>query len=482
LLRDFFTLVAADLDANGSVDVRARCAGVSMLLRGSRGLLTVASLVIGGAVGGGAATVHAQGPAPGAGPASAPVLTIDQAVRDALDHNPSLSAERYNVTVADAAIRTASLRPNPVLTVNALRTDHTIFANNISPNEGIVRTDVILEGPGKRARRIEQASLAKAVTALLVQDTTRQLVLAVQHAFVDVQVARMNLTLAQENLGTWRNVVQINTDRVRTGDLAAVELDRSRLAALDFENDVREQQTTLQVARSTLNTLLGRDPTGDLVDVAGDLRKDDAAIDYETLRRLAMAQRPDLQAATQDQARSAADVRAQLANGRIDYTVSGEYHRQQAPGISGNVYGVYVSVPLPLFNRNQGEIARARAQQSQAAVRTTAVAAGIANDVTTAFAQYTGARDTVAAIETQMLARARDVRTTTEYSYRRGEASFVELLDAVRAFNDTIQDYNEARANYARSLYDIDAIAGTASPITAHPVNASPVNSRPVNR
>lgn len=430
------------------------------MFRGARGLF-VGSLFIGSlssVLSSATAVVHAQ---------EAP-LTIDQAVREALDHNPTLAAERYNVNVADAAIKTARLRPNPVLTVSALRPEGTLNTTGVQPNEQVVRTDVILESPGKRARRIEQASLAKGVTELQLQDTRRQLVLDVQQAFVDIQVAKLDLTLAQENLRGFEDVVQVNTERVRAGDLAPVELERSRLAALQFQNDLRQQETKLRVAKSALATLLGRDPkaAADTLDVAGDIRKDDQPIDRETLNRLAHDQRPDLQAAKRDQARSEADIRLQLANGRIDYTISGEYHRQEqdTPNVKGNAYLGAISVPLPFFNRNQGEIARARAEHDQIGQRITALDASVTNEVTTAFAEYTTARESLATIESQMLTRARDVRTTTEYAYRRGEASFVEFLDAVRAFNETMQGYNDARADYARSLYALDAISGKVIP------------------
>jgi cobalt-zinc-cadmium efflux system outer membrane protein len=165
-----------------------------------------------------------------------------------------------------------------------------------------------------------------------------------------------------------------------------------------------------------------------------------------------------------DQARSAADLRLQLANGKIDYTVSAEYHRQQGAEIRGNAYGVFFSAPLPIFNRNQGEIARAQAQQRQLETKTRALETDISNEAANAYAQYTAARDIVDTIERQMLGQARDVRTATEYSYRRGEASLVEFLDAVRAFNETMQSYNEARADYARSLYTLEAISGKVNP------------------
>ena len=144
--------------------------------------------------------------------------------------------------------------------------------------------------------------------------------------------------------------------------------------------------------------------------------------------------------------------------------MSGEYHRQEGADVSGTSYGVFVSAPLPLFNRNQGEIARARTQQEQLNARVRAVETDISTELTNAYAQYSTTRDIVDTIEHQMLVQAQDVRTTTEYSYRRGEASFVEFLDAVRAFNETMQSYNTARAEYARSLYALDAISGKVTP------------------
>ena len=165
-----------------------------------------------------------------------------------------------------------------------------------------------------------------------------------------------------------------------------------------------------------------------------------------------------------DQARSAADLRLQIANGRIDYTVSGEYHRQEGADVHGNSYGVFFSAPLPIFNRNQGEAERARQEAKQATARIASLQADITTELRSAWEQFTTTKDLVDTIEQQMLAQARDVRDTTAYSYRRGEASFIELLDAQRTFNDTMQSYNEARAEYARSLYTLDALTGGTRP------------------
>jgi outer membrane protein, heavy metal efflux system len=397
----------------------------------------------------------AQTPAP---------LTIDQAVSEAVDHNLAVIAERYNLAVADARVLTASLRPNPVLTASVMLPDATIFNSNINPREGIVRGDVLLERGDKRDRRIEVAREARGVSDLQLQNTVRTLVLNVQSAFIDVQQAQADLQLARESLAAFNEIVSINTERVRSGDLAAVELARSRLAALQFQNDVRSRDTKLAVAIHRLRALLGRTDASP-IEVTGELRRDAAALRPDALQQQALQLRPDLKALQRDQARSAADVRLQLAQGKVDYTVSAEFHRQLAPSsLSGNEWGLFFSAPLPFFNRNQGEIERARQEARQAEARINALQTDITSDLRSAWEQYTTTHELVDTIEQQMLTQARDVRDTTAYSYRRGEASFIELLDAQRTFNDTMQGYNEARAEFARSLYTLDALTGGARP------------------
>jgi cobalt-zinc-cadmium efflux system outer membrane protein len=391
---------------------------------------------------------------------SAPVpLTIDQAIAEAIDRNLAVVAERYNIAVADARIVTAGLRPNPVITASAMLPDSTIYDASINPREGIVRGDVLIERGGKRDRRLEVAQDAKAVSELQLQNTIRALVLNVQSAFVDIQQAEAELTLARESLSAFNEIVGINAERVRSGDLAAVELQRSRLAALQFQNDVRIRDARLATAIHRLRVLLGRTDTAPIAAV-GELRHDGAALQLDALQQRALQLRPDLKALERDQARSAADARLQVAQGTIDYTVSAEFHRQLAPGgLAGNEWGLFFSAPLPIFSRNQGEIERARREETQLGARVDALRAQIANEVQVAYDQYVTSRSQVDRIEREMLQQARDVRDTTEYSYRRGEASFVEFLDAQRAYNETMQSYNDARADHARNLYLIDSVS-----------------------
>ena len=394
-------------------------------------------------------------------------MTIGQVTREAVEKNLNLLAERYNLSIADARGVTARLRPNPVFTAGADYQDilGSGFANNVNWNAGPpevnFRVDFLLERGGKREHRMEVADNAKAVAELQLLDATRLLILDVQNAIAELLLTKANLGLAAENLKAFNEIVAINTAKVKAGDLAEVELVRSKLAALQFQNAVRQQEANLRIARNRLQSLMGRAVPQPDFDIAGDFRRDDLPSDMESIRQQALQLRPDLQALTRDEARSSADTKLQIAQGKVDYTLSAIYHRQYGNADpAANAMGFFFSVPIPVFNRNQGEIERARQEQRQIEARIQTLKATIQIEVQNAYLRFETARDLLKEIESNMLQQARDVRQTMEYSYRRGEASLVEFLDAQRAFNDTMQSYNEARAEFARSLYLTDSISG----------------------
>ena len=298
---------------------------------------------------------------------------MDEAIHEAIANNLNLIAEHYNLSVADARILTAKLRPNPVFTAEGDHLDllGTGFnrINMAGPAEYSVRTDFVLEGPGKRASRIEVAENNREVVRAQFQNTIRQLTFDVQNAFVDVLQARDNLDLARENLDAFTQIVGLNEIRVRHGDLAEVELLRTQLAQLQFENNVRQAELRLTTAQSKLRLLIGRNSTDPPFQVVGELRKEAPLVTRETLRQQAVQLRPDLQAIVHDQARSVAELRLQIAQGKVDYTVGSEIRRQDGLAGRGNSLGLFFSTNLPIFNRNQGEIERARQEQQQIAAR-----------------------------------------------------------------------------------------------------------------
>lgn len=397
-------------------------------------------------------------------PLAAQTLTLEEAVKEALAHNQDLTAERLTVNVAETRGITARLRPNPVLTVAGQTLNilgaHFTPDTPLGPNQFNFHTEVPLERGGKRQERIALAAEEKTAVELGVRETARRLVAAVQASYVDVQQARLDLNLARENLKSLGGIVTINEARVKSGDLAVVELERSRVAALQYSAAVQQAELRWEQAKAQLSLLLGRKEPSPALDVTTEMRRDDGGLSPEQLTQQAFARRPDYLGAKQEQARSRADLRLQLANGKVDYSIGAEFTRQSAWGRSGNSAGIYFSIPLPFSNRNQGEIARAEREIALNSARTQALETGIRSEVDRAYRNYAVSRQLLMNIESDMIGKARQVRDITEYSYRRGEASLIEFLDAQRAFNDATQSYIEAQANYARSLYLLDAVSG----------------------
>ncbi len=391
-------------------------------------------------------------------------ITIEQAIQEALANNANLLAERLNVPLATARLVTARLRPNPVLTLDGDYLDilGTGFspANNAGPAEGSARVDFVFEGPGKRAGRVAVAELSRSVAELNLQNAMRTLILDVQNAFVDVLLAKDTLALAEANQKTLESVVEANRQRAQSGEQPAADMLRSRLAAMQFRNDTANASSRLHSARHRLELVMGRSAFVHQFDVKGPMRRDLEHVEIQPLRAKAQELRPDILSVVRDQARSAADLKLQLAQGKIDYTVGTQFHRQQSPTGTGNSLGLFLSVPLPVFNRNQGEVERARLEQRQLEQRLHAARLAAAADVESTYEQYAIASTMISNLEADMLEQSRQIRRTAEESYRAGKASVLEFLDAQRAYSDTMQSYNDARANYARSLYAMEAATG----------------------
>ena len=394
------------------------------------------------------------------------VLSIDQAVTAAVDHNLNLLAARANLTIAEAQMVTARLRPNPVLSASADSLDWlgTPFteANGLGPSQFAFRVDVPFERGGKRELRIQTASFEKQIAEAEFADAVRRLRLDVLVACVDLLEAKAKLQLARDNLHTFEQLVQVNQRRLTSGAIPPVELTRVRVAMLQYRNTERAAELAVVQARVRLMPLIGRTVDQTPVDVDGELSIMPAVNppSLATLQQLARQARPDLSALRQQQARSQADLRLQLAQGKVDYTIGVAFERQRGALGSGNAIGAFVSVPLPIFNRNQGEIARAEAQRQKSDTATAALETDVSSEVTAAYQEFETARHVLRDIEADLLTPSREARETTAYVYQAGATSLLDVLDAQRAFNDTMETYYTAQADYRRAEIRLMTVAG----------------------
>jgi outer membrane protein, heavy metal efflux system len=395
-----------------------------------------------------------------------PPLTLAQAVDEALQRNLTLLAQRAGLSAADAALVTARLRPNPILSASADHLDWlgTGFSdeNGAGPSEYAVRVDVPLERGDKRDRRIAVADAAKRIALLQFADAIRRLKLDVMLAGIDLLDARERVALARDNLEKLQGLVELNDRRLKGGAISPLEATRSRVAMLQYRGTLTSAQLALDAARLRMQSLLGRSSSDPPVDISDrlDVPPRDIGEDLQALQRSAHDLRPDLQAVRQDQARSAADLKLQLAQGVVDYTVGAEYRRQQGVNGRGNTVGVFFSVPLPISSRNQGEIQRAEGDQSRTQKTAAALDLDVMTEVATAYAEFESSRALLTGIERDLIKPATEARDSTAYMYQAGATTLLEVLDAQRAFNDTMDTYYTARAAYRRAQARLALVVG----------------------
>jgi outer membrane protein, heavy metal efflux system len=392
-------------------------------------------------------------------------LSVDDAVERALAANLALLAERERVPLARAESLAARVRLNPVLSFGA---DHLDLlgtrydsVDKAGPQEFFVRADFGVMSGGKRKQRKAHAVAAISVVEREFEDRIRLLVLDVQSACVDVQLARAMVTVVRRDRDLFDGLVVLNEVRVADGDIAEVELMRTRNAADQAGNAMLQSQADLEAAENRLAELLALDTP---VTIHSAMRREGDVGDKDELRALARRNRPDLRAAAAERERAAVDIKRQIAEGKIDFSLGLEARRQQGLAGTGNSLGVFVAVPLPTSDRNQGGVERARREHRLAGAESHAIVRSMQTQVDNALVAWRSAHQRLERYEGGLLARAEKVLQTVEYSYRRGEASLIELVDAQRSHNEVRRAYNLARADHARALYTLEAV--TASPLS----------------
>jgi cobalt-zinc-cadmium efflux system outer membrane protein len=208
-----------------------------------------------------------------------------------------------------------------------------------------------------------------------------------------------------------------------------------------------------------LRQLLGYESVPAGYDVAGPFEYQPLAVSLDALQLKALANRPDLRAAQQNV--TAADSQHQLAkaNGKQDVTVSSNYSHVNAI----NTVTFSVSVPLPIFDRNQGEIARTQVAMTQAQQQQAAARGQVLTDVKDA---YEGVQESARIAEyfrSGYLEVAQKSRDISEYAYRRGAIALLDFLDAERTYRATQLAYRQSVAAYLTALEQLRAAVGTRS-------------------
>jgi cobalt-zinc-cadmium efflux system outer membrane protein len=418
----------------------------------------------------GAGLIAIAAPAVAAGqavPPAEPAATVSSriamadAVRLALVRNHQLRAQRLNVDLSKADEITAALKPNPnLLSTNELFpvfTPSQLTWDNFLHNQNFVQSVTYLfERGGKREKRTDVARDTTSVAASTAVDAERQLAFQTQQAFINVLLANSTLDLARENLANFSNVVEVNRERMRAGDLAESEFYKISLQKLQFEQDLSAAEIGVILARAALRQNVGYESLTDDFEVAGALAYQKFTVTLDDLKRDALLSRPDWRAAQGGVALAKHTQELALANRPRDITGGVEYDRAG----SLNAIGFTVSVDLPFHDRNQGNIARAKVGIAQATELQEFARSTVVTDVVNAYSAFQASEKVLALYQSGYLDQAKQSLDITTYVYQQGSGTLLDLLDAERTYRSTQLAYRQALAAYMTSVQQINLAVG----------------------
>ncbi|HVA62167.1 MAG TPA: TolC family protein [Terriglobales bacterium] len=399
-----------------------------------------------------------------AAPAPTPVarVDLDQAIRLALAQSPALAAARTQVPQSQANEVTANLRPNPILSWDALflpvfnpSNFTATYLNNVAEYDAGV--SYTIERGHKRQARLRAAQDATTVVRSQVADAQRGLTFGVAQQFVAVLLARSSLAFAQQDLASWQNTVNISQSQYHAGALSEGDLDTIKLQTLQFQTTVSGDRLALNQSLSGLRQQVGFGALAPNFDVVGKLAYLPVQAGLGDLQALALQHRPDLLAARQAVTAAQSQHRLAQANGKRDLTVNTQYSHVGAV----NDLGVLFNIEIPIFDRNQGEIARTAAATTQAQDLAQVASQQVLTDVSMAYAAVQQGEQVLQLYTSGYRDQAKQALDIRQYSYTRGASSLLDLLDAERTYRATELGYRQALATYMLAVEQLKEAVGT---------------------
>jgi cobalt-zinc-cadmium efflux system outer membrane protein len=395
--------------------------------------------------------------------------TLDAAIRQALEADPQIRAGFETVRQAEADLITAGLLPNPDVSTDLLMMP---WGKSFRPTKqgGPSQTDAFVGFPidwfvfGKRAAAIVTAQQGVDVATAQFADLVRLRISETIAAFYDVLEAQEQLELAQEDLDNLSEVERITANRVELGGVGTIELDRIRVSIYSSRREVRSRETLLAAALSRLRAFLGF--AADIpVAVRGDL---DVMVPATPLApdaafSLAEENRPDLIALHRQIAMATAGVEFEERRAYPELKPSFGYTRQFQKEMGfpdAESWNVALQMTLPVFDRNQGNIAKAKSARTQAELNLNAQLVTLRAEIDQAVKAYQAARDALTIDDPGQLEAAKNVRDKIRAAYELGGKPLIEVLDAQRAYRETYRLHIASRSGYWHSLHGLNAAIG----------------------
>ncbi len=379
--------------------------------------------------------------------------------------NPTLKAAQLNIDESKAAEITAYLRPNPDLTL-------VMDGTQLAPSMGVYRplsgTDYspsisyLHERNHQRELRLEGARKSTEIATASYLDQERGLVFSLRNAFVNVLQAKAFLDNAKENLTYWDKELGISHTRLSAGDIAQLDLNRLVLQRVQFETDFETATVNLRTAKIQLLMLLNDRTPIEQFDVTGPYEFTENLMPLEQFHGMALASRPDLKVAIENVELAKNAHQLAVANGGTDPTYSVWYTKN--PSFSNpfdnQTVGFSVSIPLRIFDRNQGEKERTEIDIRRNQRLQDAASAQVFNDVDSAYVTIASAVNLLRAYKETYMKLAGDVRDTMTLAYRNGGATLLDYLDAEKSYRDTRLAYLNLIGSYLTAAAQMNQAVG----------------------
>jgi cobalt-zinc-cadmium efflux system outer membrane protein len=391
-------------------------------------------------------------------------VTLDDAIDLALKHNHSLQAARTTILQNQALEITANLRPNPTLLgdmqflpfFQPSEFSGTYLDNSAQFDVGV---SYLFERGKKRQHRLQAAKDQTAVTSATVDDNARTLTFNVASQFISALLAQSELELAEKDLASFQQTVDISQASYTAGSMSGADFLKIKIQLLQFQMDVSAAKLGRVQALASLRQLLGYESVPESYEVVGDLEYKPVKLGEDDLKAMALRQRPDVRAAQLGVTAAQSQLALAKADGKQDVTAQANYTHVA----DTNTVSLFASIPLAVFNRNQGEIARTGYAITQSQELSSEQASIALTDVTNSYEGLRTADEVVVLYQSGYLKNAEDSRDISQYAYQRGAASLLDFLDAERSYRATELAYRQALASYMTSLEQLRQAVGTRS-------------------
>jgi outer membrane protein, heavy metal efflux system len=396
----------------------------------------------------------------GQGPSASVALSLQQVVDYTFAHNPGLLASRQNLQSMRGQEVEAGLRQNPNFLVYGSNLSNPATA--ATPYGYSLQLSRLFERGQKRRWRLDSARATTAQTAAQLHDQERGTIMAAKQAFTDMLLAKAALKVAQDNLANYRQQMDIFQASYKDGNLGKLDFERLDLQLAQYESDEQSAEMNLVQGSDQLQTLMGYEQPRRDFDISGDLIPPPVSSTLDGLEQRALSNRPDYQAAQAAVRVADANVSLAYANATTDPTLEGEYDHNGTL----SSYGFWASVPVRIFDRNQGNKDTAKFLAQGSRFSEVAARNQVYSDVDQAWIAYTTSKILSDRYNEHYLTEAKDVLAIAQYAYKRGGFALIDYLNALQ--DDRTTTLNALTAD-AQTWLAIHQLSYTSASTTVVP-------------